>query len=96
MVNKVYLFAAILALAHFTFILAGSGMTKQPQKRLVGFVDLEEHNRILAYQYKRYHRFQLLTKIMSLLKEVQTTTEAPPTKNKPYLHEALYSFNRFG
>jgi len=60
MVNKVYLFAAILALAHFTFILAGSGMTKQPQKRLVGFV------------------------------------EAPPTKNKPYLHEALYSFNRFG
>ena len=42
MANKIYLFLAILALAHFTFILAGSGMNKQPQKRLVGFVDLEE------------------------------------------------------
>jgi len=96
MVNKVCLFVAILALAHFTFIIAGSGMDKQLHKRLVDFVDLEEHNRILAYQYNRYHRFQILTKIMSLAKEVQTTTKAPPTKNKPYLHEALYSFNRFG
>ncbi len=96
MVNKVCLFVAILALAHFTFILAGSGMTKQPQKRLVGFVDLEEHNRILSFQYERYQRFQLFAKIMSLVREVQTTTEAPPAKNKPYLHEALYSFNRFG
>ena len=96
MVNKVYVFVVILALAQFTFILAGSGTDKQPKTRLVGFVDLEEHNRILAYQYKRYQRFKLFTKIMSLFKEVQTTTKAPQTKNKPYLHEALYSFNRFG
>ena len=96
MVNKFCLFIAILALAHFTFILAGSGMDKQLYKRLVGFVDLEEHNRILSFQYKRYQRFHILTKIMSLVREVKTTTEAPPTENKPYLHETLYSFNRFG
>ncbi len=97
MANKIYLFLAILALAHLIFIVADSGTDQQSQKIFTGFVNFKEHSRKLADRYTRFQRFKLISKIMSLARMKQmTTTEAPPTENKPYLHEILYSFNRFG
>jgi len=97
MANSIYLFLAILALAHLIFILADSSTDQQSQKIFTGFVNFEEHSRKLAGRYTHLQRFKLISKIMSLVRMKQmTTTEAPLTENKPYLHEALYSFNRFG
>jgi len=96
MVKKFYLIIALVALAQFTPILASvKGFGDQIQSNLC-FIDIEEHNRILNHQYERYLRSQLIDRIRSLIKKHSTTTEAPMTVKEPYLHEALYSYRRFG
>ncbi len=78
----------------FTFVELFSPIDKSIQKRHID-IDIDQYNKMLAYQYERFRRLQFSEKLRQAAL-IDSSTTLAPVPDTPYLHEALYSYRRFG